>query len=227
MATPNTLFERTRKTAPLKSTLCEKKTNRKGGRIMSNAIDQEIEAIRTLLVTLEPLDSKVRKSVLEYVLHRLDIKLSKPGSAGEESLLPKGPGATGVTETITEPEEIHIKDLKTEKQPRSAIEMATLVAYYLSHKAPPSDRKETITTKDIETYFKIAEFRLPTKPKFTLPNTKTAGYLDAVGDGEYKLNPVGYNLVVHSMPKKKKAPARKTKSRSSNKPTKKTSKPKK
>jgi hypothetical protein len=79
--------------------------------------------------------------------------------------------------------------------------MATLVAYYLSHKAPPNERKQSVNNKDIETYFKIGEFKLPSKPRFTLTNTKGAGYLDAVGDGEYKLNPVGYNLVVHSMPK--------------------------
>jgi hypothetical protein len=96
---------------------------------------------------------------------------------------------------------IHIKDLKEQKKPRFAIEMAALVAYYLANVAPKSDRKDRITTKDIETYFKIAEFPLPEKTQFTLPNTKAAGYLDAVGNGEYKLNPVGYNLVVHSMPR--------------------------
>ena len=35
----------------------------------------------------------------------------------------------------------------------------------------------------------------------TLPNAKSAGYFDAVGNGEYKLNAVGHNLVVHSMPR--------------------------
>jgi hypothetical protein len=28
---------------------------------------------------------------------------------------------------------------------------------------------------------------------------KNAGYLDSAGTGQYKLNPVGYNLVVHRM----------------------------
>ena len=79
--------------------------------------------------------------------------------------------------------------------------MAALVAYYLANVAPKTDRKDRITAKDIETYFKIAEFPLPGKTQFTLPNAKAAGYLDAVGNGEYKLNAVGYNLVVHSMPR--------------------------
>ena len=83
---------------------------------------------------------------------------------------------------------------------RSANEMATLVAYYLANAVPKANRKDRITAKDIETYFKIAEFPL-TKTQFTLPNAKAAGYLDAFGNGEYKLNAVGHNLVVHSMPR--------------------------
>lgn len=183
---------------------------------MLSSIDQEIGAIKTLLTILEPLDPKVRESVLDYVLRRLDINLrvaSMTPPEGETQLLPPGE-APATSEEAKEAG--HIKDLVNEKKPRSAIEMATLVAYYLSHKAPKKERKQTITTKDIETYFKIAEFRLPTKPKFTLPNTKGAGYLDAIGTGEYKLNPVGYNLVVHSMPKSKKQLATKRTKRKKN-----------
>ena len=138
----------------------------------------------------------MRQSVLDYVMKRLGIEQAEFKKPSDSQMLPPG-------EQLKQPRtEVHIQDLVHEKKPRNAIEMATLVAYYLSHVAPQPDRKNTITTKDIETYFKIGDFKLPTKPKFTLPNTKAAGYLDAVGDGAYKLNPVGYNLVVHSMPKK-------------------------
>lgn len=168
---------------------------------MTEGIDNEIEAIRILLTALEPLDSKVRTSVLDYVIRRLGIQQLPQVAAGETGamapVLPVGeqkPTCEGVGQ-------VHISQLVEAKKPRNAIQMATLVAYYLSHKAPENDRKQTITTKDVETYFKIANFKLPTSPKYTLPNTKGAGYLDTVGNGEYKLNPVGYNLVVHSMPK--------------------------
>ena len=170
---------------------------------MPEAIEKEIEAIKTLLTALEPLQPKVRESVIDYVLRRLDIRLrtSMTGSPIVETPpLPPGEPSGKREES---PQQMHIMNLVEQKQPRSAIEMATLVAYYLSHMAPQNERKQTITTKDIATYFKIANFKPPAKPQFTLPNTKGAGYLDAVGDGEYKLNPVGYNLVVHSMPKSK------------------------
>ena len=167
---------------------------------MTDKIDNEIDAIRTLLTALEPLDPHVRVSVLTYVMRRLEIpQLTTPEA--EVGLPPPPPPGGEIDRPQDASGNVHISQLVAAKQPRNAIQMATLVAYYLSHKAPDGERKQTITTKDIDTYFKIADFKLPTSPQYTLPNTKGAGYLDAVGNGEYKLNPVGYNLVVHSMPK--------------------------
>jgi hypothetical protein len=36
-----------------------------------------------------------------------------------------------------------------------------------------------------------------------LVDARGAGYFDSAGRGKYKLNPVGHNLVVHKLPKKK------------------------
>jgi len=168
---------------------------------MASKLDAEIKAIKTLVAVLEPLEPDVRIAVLDYVLKRLNINL--PASSGfvSPSLANL---ARSVSEPTASPPAIHIKTLKEQKQPKSAIEMAAIVAYYLSHIAPEKDRKEKITLKDLETQFKIADFKLPTKPQFTLANTKNAGYLDSAGGGAYKLNPVGYNLVVHSLPRHKK-----------------------
>jgi hypothetical protein len=165
-------------------------------------IDKEIEAIKVVLHALEPLSGDVRASVLRYVAQRLQVAvLPAAQSSGALSTIP--PVVDSSTETGGERRTLpaHIKELKNQKKPRSANEMAALVAYYLANLAPSTDRKDRITTKDIETYFKIAEFPLPEKTQFTLPNAKAAGYLDAVGNGEYKLNAVGHNLVVHSMPR--------------------------
>ena len=35
----------------------------------------------------------------------------------------------------------------------------------------------------------------------TLTNAKNAGYFESVGEGKFKLNAVGYNLVAYSLPK--------------------------
>jgi hypothetical protein len=169
-------------------------------------IDKEVGAIKAVLTALEPLRPEVRVSVIEYVVRRLQIPLE--GGPHAELSTQQAP----LLSTATRSEEatpardttpIHIRDLKEEKDPRSATEMAALVAYYLESLAPSKERKDRVTTKDITTYFKIANYPLPTKIRFTLPNTKASGYLDAVGNGAYKLNAVGHNLVVHSLPRGK------------------------
>ena len=173
---------------------------------MAKPIDKEIEAIKAVLDSLEPLTPEARISVIEYAIKRFQIDLGPVQTrdvfrtfeavADEPSLEPE-PAPAPEQSTAS----IHIKEFKEKKKPRSNNEMATLVAYYLANEAEPADRKDKITAKDIETYFKIADFRLPEKKQFTLPNARAAGYLDAVGNGEYKLNAVGHNLIVHSMPR--------------------------
>jgi hypothetical protein len=170
---------------------------------MVEQIDKEVEAIKVVLTALEPLTPQLRSSVVEYVMKRLGVSVEgqgQPGAPLQPPLQPdlriRGSGSADLGATP-----IHIKVFKETKKPRSANEMAALVAYYLSDLAPPGARKHTINTKDIETYFKIAEFPRPEHVKVTLQNAKTAGYFDAIGEGEYKLNAVGHNLVVHSMPR--------------------------
>jgi hypothetical protein len=172
---------------------------------MSEAVDQEIDAIKTVLAVLVPLEPAVRNNVLEYVLKRLGLSLDVPprmaGLPEEVAGLPaREPAPQLSPSSVTDIKEL-IKDLKARKKPRSANEMAALVAYFLSDIAPQDKRKQNVNADDIKTYFKIAEFPLPKQPKATLPNAKNAGYFDLVGDGEYRLNPVGHNLVVHSMPR--------------------------
>jgi hypothetical protein len=85
--------------------------------------------------------------------------------------------------------------------------MAALVAYYLSEAAPPEERKSEVTTEDLEKYFKQAGHPLPGALQFTLKNAAAAGYFDPLGSGRYKLNPVGHNLVAHTLPKSGKSSA--------------------
>jgi hypothetical protein len=167
---------------------------------MADPVDQEIDAIRVVLGALTPLSEKARASVLAYVSQRLDLV------AGSASTLKWTAGTTASLPPVLTPpgpaaSAQHIKPFKEEKRPRSANEMAALVAYYLGNVVSPEQRKATVNIKDIETYFKIAGFPLPQQLRVTLPNAKNAGYFDLAGDGEYKLNAVGHNLVAHSMPR--------------------------
>jgi hypothetical protein len=93
---------------------------------------------------------------------------------------------------------VSIRDLKETKRPNSSNQMAALVAFYLSEVERSQD---WISSDEIKKYFKQAGFALPEKISQTLPNATAAGYFDSIGEGRYRLNPVGYNLVVHALPR--------------------------
>lgn len=93
-----------------------------------------------------------------------------------------------------------IRSLKEEKQPKSAQQMACVVAYYLAELAGEGERSDSVKTSDLEKYFKQASFRLPGEISQVLKNAKKAGYFESAERGQYKLNAVGYNLVTHGLP---------------------------
>lgn len=155
--------------------------------------DKELKAIGEIISLLAPLDEAERRRVLEYVLNRLQMAaLSVPVPERASASIPNKPVDRAVTD---------IRTLTAEKQPRSANEMVALVAYYLSDLAPEGDRSETVNAEAIRRYFKVAGFPLPRALPSVLPNAAAAGYLESVSRGEYRLNPVGYNLVVHGLPR--------------------------
>ena len=170
---------------------------------MSEKIDNEIEAIKTILTTLQFLDDEIRKNVLDYVLKRINFN---PSTVFANQQQPN-PGEIFTAEQLINTggghDEVHIKQFKETKGPKSAIEMAALVAYFLQYLAPSAERKDKVNVSDLETWFRIADFPLPgSDMKFVLVNTKNAGYFDNVGGGDFKLNAVGYNLIKHNLPRK-------------------------
>ena len=164
--------------------------------------DVELKAINVIVAALSPLKEEQRLRALEYVLRRFNAVALQPApvTTAPQAFQPTAsPSQTAFTAGAP-PTMLDIRSLKETKQPKSANEMATLVAFYLSEVASPIERKEEIDKTDIERYFKLANFRLTANPGQTLVNAKNAGYLDAgSGTGQYKLNPVGYNLVAHRM----------------------------
>jgi hypothetical protein len=175
--------------------------------------DGELKAMQAIVAALKPLTEEERRRVLEYVLGRFGA-LPIQGSIPSSSVVSVISGGTAAAESASI---VHyaghgvvhdIRTLKETKGPRSANEMAALVAFYVSELAPEGERKNTISKADIERYFKTAGFNLPADAAFTLVNAKNAGYLDNAGSGQYKLNPVGYNLVAHRMGVRKKSESR-------------------
>lgn len=163
--------------------------------------DKELKAMTDIVSALSGLESDAQARVLNYVLGRLGIR-SSDGQLKQFSQAPGGemlplsvPAQIGVGDAGV----LDIRTLKEQKNPRSALQMSVLVAYYLKELAPVAERKNIIDANDIERYFKQAGFVLPSGKAGaadTLNNAKKAGYLESFGTGNYKLNAVGYNLVV-------------------------------
>jgi hypothetical protein len=161
--------------------------------------DRELDAIGVILRALETLDGESIQRVLDYVFRRLSIDHPNHVSTiPQKGILPV---AVTTADAGHQARQLSIRDLKEEKRPESANQMAALVAYYLSEKAPESERKDALNAADLEKYFKQAGFKLPKAIPQALPNAAAAGYFDATGNGLYRLNPVGYNLVVHGLPR--------------------------
>jgi hypothetical protein len=157
--------------------------------------DKELVAISSIIELLKPLDAVERSRVLEYVLKRLEMATVRAAAS------PTAEVVGSVTHRATSPTIADIRTLTAEKQPRSANEMVALIAYYLSELAQEGEGSLTINVDTIRRYFKMAGFPMPRVPKNALTNAAAAGYLENVSRGEYRLNPVGYNLVVHGLPR--------------------------
>jgi len=153
-------------------------------------------AIDEIISALEGLEPTARGTAVTAACEHLGIPIDKA--------LPFVPGSPPPPPPPPAPAPaINIKTLKEEKQPKGAIEMACVVAYYLQELAPAKEQKDKIAIADIGKHFKQAKFKLPKSIQYTLINAKNAGYFDSLGSGSYKLNAVGYNLVVHILPRKK------------------------
>lgn len=190
-------------------------------------IKNELKAIETITNILQQLDKTAQQRVLQYAMQHLGLQVEQADLSPSTLSANRGAQVEQPTQHIQK-KVVDIRSIRDQKQPSSDMEMAAIVAYYLSELASEEDRKDTIVTKDITTYFNQAGHPLPTGPQFTLPNAKAAGYFESAGRGKYKLNPVGHNLVAYGLPRAKgestsgptrKKPKRKKKAKSVKKKT--------
>jgi hypothetical protein len=166
---------------------------------------EELLAIKTVLGALTPLKPEARTNVIEYVFRRLGITGPGVASAVQHTAPQLASPAVPNAPVLHSPlsgTPTDLRSLTEQKQPKSANQMVAVLAYYLANLAPTDQRRDYIVADDIKKYFPQANFELPTGPhNMTLVNTKNAGYLDVLGTGQYRLNPVGHNLVTHKLPR--------------------------
>ena len=93
-----------------------------------------------------------------------------------------------------------IKSFVNEKNPKSDVQFAAVVAYFYRFEAPQADRKDAIVATDLQESGRQARGYGFKKPIITLTNALKQGYFDRGGRGEFKLNAVGENLVAMTLP---------------------------
>lgn len=158
---------------------------------------KELDAVQTIVSTLEPLDGDTRQRVLLFALNQLGItKIGVPEIRMAGSGKTAKVGQAGGVQTI--------RNLKKAKSPRFATHMAAVVAYYLSELAPTEERKDAIGHQDVRTYFKKAGFEMPKSPTDVLIHAAQSGYFTYLGDEQYRLTDNGRDLVENQLPPKKK-----------------------
>jgi hypothetical protein len=160
-------------------------------------------AIDEIVAALEALDDSSRRIAVRAACEKLGIQLSgevKSGAGGGVSQTSPREEITTVSAPATKAP-VDIRTFAEEKKPTTVNERVAVVAYYLSELAASAERKREIDRNDLVNYFKQARFLLPKRPEQALVNARHAGYLDPIGEGKYRLNPVGYNLVAHILPR--------------------------
>lgn len=136
------------------------------------------------------------QGVVEIVKALKDIFTHRQAPGGP----PPSSAPTSTSQPLSRPALTDIRSFFTEKAPTNDIEAVTTVAYYLQYLARNNERSETVNSQQLEQAFHHAGWSKPKVITQTLRNTKQAGYIDSAGEpGEYRLNPVGYNLVAHTL----------------------------
>lgn len=160
-----------------------------------NEPDTDIAAVQAIVSALRPLEPADRERVLAAV----SALLGMVPAARTASVAAQEPPAAAVTEAALTGI-VDIRSLKETKQPRSANEMAAVAAYYLANLAPTGDRRETVGSADMDRLFKQGGTRCPASSICFCQTPRASGYFDQAGRAQYRLNPVGHNLVVHALP---------------------------
>lgn len=171
---------------------------------LGQAIDQVIEALGAF-------QTSDQQTILKAVYAHLNI--AAPKSDAPLASMPREQVAVPEQQERAPPQPksnvalgefagMDIKSFRDLKNPTSARQMACVVAYYLAEIAEGEERKATVTSADIEKYFKQARFQLPTKLEQLLIDCKGSGYFETPSRGDYKLTRVGHNLVAHQLPAK-------------------------
>ena len=184
---------------------------------MADKLD-DLEAVRTLVTTLEPFDTGQRERILRWAIEKLGLSSDKI-----QELQHRKPTDEVGGDQAQRRGGQHSQDIKTfiaAKNPVRDVQFAATVAYFYRFEAPVSNRKEAIAAEDLQEACRMIGRKRLTNPGQTLRNAHSLGLLDkSENPGVFSVNTVGENLVAMTLPsspgqattRKNKKPAKKAK----------------
>ena len=174
---------------------------------MTDKALDDLDAVRTIVETLKNFKPEEQQRILRWAVEKAGLPSSITPNPSIGSGTPASPASTAVPSTHTPATisltngTVDIKSFIDQKQPRSDVQFAATVAYYLRFEAPPAERKESIDKDDLQEACRKAKRDRQKNPYQTLVNAHTLGMLDKGSEkATFVLNTVGENLVAMTLP---------------------------
>lgn len=176
---------------------------------MTDKALDDLDAVRTIVETLKNFKPEEQQRILRWAVEKAGLPSStaQPIPATGSSAVPPSPAGSVVSSSqlpATAPLTNGAVDIKTfidQKQPRSDVQFAATVAYYLRFEAPAAERKESINREDLQEACRKAKRDRLNNPYQTLMNAHNLGLLDKGPEkATFVLNTVGENLVAMTLP---------------------------
>jgi len=162
---------------------------------MAQSTTNEFDAAKVIVDTLKELDKVQQERALRFASETLGLSNLQIAPIPSP---PHIPPANAQSPVGMPGRALDIKQFTESKAPKSDQQFAAVVAYYYQFEAPELERKASINASVLSDAARLANRRRPSR--HALANAKRSGYLDAVGNGEYKVNTVGENLVAITLP---------------------------
>lgn len=156
-----------------------------------------LDAAREIVDELNGMTAEHQSLALKFAIETLGLKLPAaflPAAAQAVHPPAQTNPATGSSHSTD------IRSFTAMKAPKSDQQFTAVVAYFYQFESRPEDRKDSIDAETMKEAARLAGRLQVERWNMTLTNAKNAGYLDAAGDGKYKLSSVGENLVAITLP---------------------------
>jgi hypothetical protein len=135
---------------------------------MTKAGSDDYEAVRAVVAALEPFEPKDQERILRWAREKVGLA---PTTAAPTTKEPNSEGPAPLPKTAD------IKTFIDYKNPRSESQLAAAIAYYYRFEAPEPQRKEVITSADLQDVCRQVGRERLKSPAQTLVNAYTQGYL--------------------------------------------------